>query len=125
MRYQYSEQWTLETRELAGKLGFSHIDVEKIAVLKSTGSKARRTIARIHGLGKAMQLAMQTKPFYAIELISERFDRQSPEEQTKTLIHELLHIPACFGGGFRKHRPYVTALTVEDAYQKLKKTELK
>jgi predicted metallopeptidase len=43
------------------------------------------------------------KGFYLIELISEKFDRQSEEDKIKTLIHELMHIPKTFGGGFIHH----------------------
>jgi len=77
---------------------------EKIAVVKSRGSKTRRTIARIHSIGKVMMLGMgHKKSFYVIELISEKFDKQSKEDQLETIIHELMHIPASFGGGFRHH----------------------
>ncbi|MDD5162613.1 MAG: putative metallopeptidase [Candidatus ainarchaeum sp.] len=119
MKYAFSEEWTLKARELVEKLGFHHIAPERIACLKSAGTKTRRTIARIHGLGKAMQLGMKTEPFYVIELLSEKFDRLSEDDKTKTLIHELLHIPAGFGGGFRHHKPYVNERTVEEQWKKL------
>jgi len=64
-----------------------------------------------------MQLALNRSPHYVIEVVSERFDTLSPEEQTKVLIHELMHIPHAFGGGFRAHRPYVTRRTVEAMYR--------
>ena len=56
---------------------------------------------------------------YVIELMSEKFDSQSHEDQVKTIIHELLHIPHNFGGGFRHHKPYVNKREVEAAYKKL------
>jgi len=64
-----------------------------------------------------MQLALNQKPHYVIEVISEKFDKLSKEEQTKTLIHELMHIPHSFGGGFRAHKPYVTWKKVERMYK--------
>ncbi len=122
MQYCFSGHWTEKAREIAEKLDFDHIIAERIAVVKSRGSKTKRTIARIHGLGKVIQLGMQQKPFYVIELLSEKFDRQSSEEQLKTIIHELLHIPHNFGGGFRHHAPYVNSRAVELAYKELQKT---
>ena len=65
-----------------------------------------------------MQLGMGlTKGFYVIEVISRRFDRLSDEEQTKVLIHELMHIPKSFGGGFR-HHDYVCERNIEREYQR-------
>ena len=85
-------------------LNLKHIHLEHIAFLRSTGSKARMTIARCHALGKAMQIGMgRKKGFYLIEVISEKFDKLPKEEQTKVIIHELMHIPKSFGGGFIHH----------------------
>lgn len=119
MKYTYSPDWTIRTRDLAKTLGLSHVDTERVSVIVSQGSKSRRTIARIHTMGKAMQTGMQQKPFYTIELISEKFFRQNIDEQTKTLIHELLHIPASFGGGFRHHKTHVNHHTVEKEFSKI------
>jgi predicted metallopeptidase len=120
MHYEFSQELTLKAKEIAGLLEMNHVALERIACVKSKGSKSRRTIARIHTIGKVMQLGMQEKPFYTIELLSEKFDRQSIEEQTKTIIHELMHIPAGFKGGFRQHKPFVTAGKVEEMFNKLK-----
>ena len=120
MRYAFSQHWTARTKEIAQKLRLDFVDLERIAVVESKGSKARRVIARIHSLGKVMQLGMQQKSFYVIELITENFNKQGEEEKTKTIIHELLHIPHGFGGGFRHHRGFVNAHTVEEAFRKLK-----
>ena len=113
-----------EAQEIANdiieKLNFCHIDVERIIFMKSYGSKSRRTLARIHGLSKIMQKAMKIKAVYAIELISENFEKLDRDEKVKTIIHELMHIPKCFGGGFRNHKPYVTKKTVEKAFKEYK-----
>ena len=62
-----------------------------------------------------MQKAMGVKAFYALEFLSERFDKLSQEEQLKTIIHELMHIPHTFGGGFR-HHDHVTDYNVNLYY---------
>jgi len=64
-----------------------------------------------------MQLALNRKGFYVIEVISKRFDKLSSEDKLKTLIHELMHIPKSFGGGFR-HHDYVCEENIEIEYQK-------
>ena len=58
---------------------------------------------------------------YTIEVVSEIFDKMSDEEKEKTLIHELMHIPGGFSGGFRPHKGYVERRYVEEVYNKLKK----
>jgi predicted metallopeptidase len=86
--------------------------------IRSRGSRSRRTLARCHVLSRAMQTALNLPPSYVIEIISERFDVLDKEEQTKVLIHELMHIPKSFGGGFRHHN-YVNRRVVEKMYKKL------
>jgi predicted metallopeptidase len=54
-------------------------------------------------MSKVLQIAMQMKAFYVLEFLSERFDRLDDKEQEETIIHELMHIPKNFGGGFRHH----------------------
>ena len=117
MRYFFSQDFTLKARELAKELGFNHIELDRISCIVSRGSKTRRTIARIHSLGKALQEGMQSQPCYVIELISEKFNSLPEEEKIKVLIHELMHIPHSFGGGFRHHKPYVTKIAVEEVYR--------
>jgi predicted metallopeptidase len=117
MRYQEDPQILDIARDVVSKLKLSHVDMDNIVILRSHGSKSRRTLARIHGLPKIMQLAMKRKALYVIEIISETFDRQSRDDQVKTVIHELMHIPHGFGGGFRNHRNYVTRKNVDMAFQ--------
>ncbi len=90
--------------EIVIKLKWNHVLLEHVAFIRSTGSKARRTLARCHALGKAMQIGMgRKKGFYLIEVISEKFDKLPVNEQLKVIIHELMHIPKSFGGGFIHH----------------------
>src|SRR3989344_6238866 len=103
IRYEYASDIEKRIRELASLL-FPHVRLDFVSCLRSFGSVSRGTVARCHALGKAMQLGMGLKNgFYVIEVISKRFDRMSYEDQTKVLIHELMHIPKGFGGGFRHH----------------------
>ena len=96
---------------------FPHVKIESVICIRSFGSSSRGTIARCHALGKAMQLALNRKGFYVIEVIEKRFDKLSDEDKLKTLIHELMHIPKTFGGGFR-HHDYVCHENIEIEYQK-------
>jgi predicted metallopeptidase len=107
--------------EIIDRLGLFHIVPQFVYCYRSKGSKSRRTVARIHGLGKIWQEALLKPPAYVIEVISERYDTLSEEEKEKTLIHELLHIPKGFSGGFRPHRGYIDRKRVEKLYRALLK----
>ncbi len=104
--------------EIAEKLDFFHVVPQFVFCIRSKGSASRRTIARIHGLGKVWQQTLNIPSAYVIEVISERFDRLTQEDKEKTIIHELLHIPATFAGGFRPHKGYID----DDTVDKLHKT---
>ena len=115
IRYELAEDIQMKVNELSRML-FPHIKVDSVICIRSFGSSSRGTIARCHALGKAMQLALGRKGFYVIEVISRRFDRMSEVDQTKTLIHELMHIPKTFGGGFIHHN-VVHVRNVERVYE--------
>jgi predicted metallopeptidase len=106
---------------LAEELELFHVVPQFVYCVRSRGSKAKRTIARIHGLGRLWQDVLNMPPCYTIEVISEIYDKMSAVEREKTLIHELLHIPGGFSGGFRPHKGYVERRIVEDLYLKLQK----
>ncbi len=118
IRYELAEDIGAKIRDILGTLEMAHVDEARVACVRSIGSNSRRLIARCHGLSRIMQLALNQKPHYVIEVVSERFDKLSKEEQTEVLIHELMHIPHSFGGGFRTHKPYVTQKMVERMYRK-------
>jgi predicted metallopeptidase len=103
--------------EIIELLRFDHIHGGSVHCVRSRGSQARRTIARIHGMGRIWQ-SVGFEPSYVIEVIAERFDSMSANEQDRTLIHELLHIPHGFRGGFRHHKNYVTRETVDTWYRR-------
>jgi len=102
IRYEDAPDLQEITEEIVHLL-FPHVYIERVRCLRSRGSSSKYTIARCHALGKLMQEAMGTKAFYAIEFLSENFDDLPEEEKLKTIIHELMHIPKAFGGGFRHH----------------------
>jgi predicted metallopeptidase len=107
--------------EMAECLDFFHVVPQFVFCYRSTGSASSHTVARIHGLGKLWQEALNLPPSYLIEVISERYDKMNQEDKEKTIIHELLHIPHSFAGGFRPHRGYIDQETVDDMYQTLQK----
>ncbi|HEY5593736.1 MAG TPA: putative metallopeptidase [Nitrospiria bacterium] len=105
-----------ELARIIGFLGWDHIPPRRVRAIRSRGTKSRRILARCHGLPKALQTGLSLPAHYVIELVSENYDRLSEAEQTKTLIHELMHIPRVFGGGFRNH-DYVRARRVDQFYE--------
>ena len=103
-------------RDIVNSLELRHIDLERVGCVRSKGSAAYRTVARCHGMPKILQMGMKSKPFYVIEVIEEQFDKMSKEEQVRTIIHELMHIPKSFGGGFR-HHDFVNRRNIEKLFQ--------
>ena len=115
MRYEPAEDLQKIADEIC-QLLFSHIDISRVKCFRSYGSSSRNTIARCHALGKLMQKTIGIRAVYAMEFLSERFDKMSQEDQIKTIIHELMHIPNTFGGGF-KHHNWVTEKNVNLHYK--------
>ena len=103
MRYEVAPDIQARFADIVRTLGLGHIDLERVVCLRSRGSSARRVVARCHGMSKVLQVAMSSKALYALEFVSERFDRLDDGAKEEVIIHELLHIPKNFGGGFRHH----------------------
>lgn len=121
MKYEDAPDLKERMIDIVKTLQMTHIDLGRVECLRSSGSSTRRTIARCHALGKVMQKAMKTDAFYTIEFL-EPFGKLSQKEQDKVIIHELMHIPMSFGGGFR-HHDFVCDKNVEvlhDKYQNIK-----
>ena len=102
--------------DIVKTLEMQHRDLSRVKCFRSKGSSTKRTIARCHTVGKLMQKAMNMPAHYAIEFL-EHFDKMDRKEQDKVIIHELIHIPQTFGGGFRQH-DFVCEENVEKFYAK-------
>ena len=117
IKYEIADDLMARIYDIAKTLGMEHIKLSGVYAIRSYGSGSSRTLARCHALSKIWQLALNINAVYLIEVISERFNKMSREEQDKVLIHELLHIPLSFGGGF-KHNDFVHERNVEKIYRK-------
>jgi len=103
--------------EIIERLSLTHILPSSVYCVRSQGSRSKRIIARIHGLGKIWQKALLIDPSYIIEVISEHYDLLSQDAKEKVLIHELLHIPKGFSGGFRPHKGYINQKIVDKIHE--------
>jgi predicted metallopeptidase len=119
IKYEEADDIRAKIEHICSVLEMNHVRKDRVFCIRSHGSSSRNIIARCHALPKIMQMCLKTEPSYIIEVVSEAFDRQSDEEKTKTLIHELLHIPKAFGGGFLHHN-VVTRAKIDRLYQKFK-----
>ena len=116
MKYEYAHDLQKRMEEIVRILSMNHINLERVKCFRSRGISTKRTIARCHTIGKLMQKAIGVDAHYAIEFL-ERFDKLNKEEQDKVIIHEMLHIPKTFGGGFRQH-DFVCEENVEIMHEK-------
>lgn len=119
MKYEYAPDLQRKAEEMSRML-FPYIKIHRIKCFRSYGSSSKFTIARCHSLGKLMQKALNTDAFYALEFLSEKFDKLSKEDQLKTILHELMHLPKSFGGGF-KHHDFVCEKNINKYYKKYRK----
>lgn len=122
-RYERATDVSEMLASIIDKLGFTHIPKNRVYCYRSYGSKAGSTIARVHSLPRIWQQALSEPAYYAVEVLSEQYDSLPYEEKEKTLIHELLHIPRAFGGGFRHHKDWVTKRRVDQLHRTLKQNQ--
>ena len=116
MKYEFAIDLQGKAEEIS-RLLFPHIKLDRVKCFRSYGSSSRGTIARCHTVGKLIQKAIGIKAHYVIEVISERFDKMDEKEKTKVIMHELMHIPKTFGGGF-KHHDFVCEKNINYFYKK-------
>lgn len=121
IEYERDLEIDASVREIASVLGMRHLDLSRVVCMRSYGSKSRRILARCHVMPRIMQKALGTGAYYIIEVVSENFEKLSDDDRTRTLIHELMHIPKSFGGGFRHHGNYVSRRNVEAMYREYRR----
>ena len=103
---------------------FDHVHASKITCMRSTGASSR-AYARIWSFPKIWQKALSHPPHYIIEVLSHHFDKLSDDDKTRTIIHELMHIPKNFSGALVPHRGRyhrIDKKTVEKLFQIYKKS---
>lgn len=111
---------------LVNNLQLMHIKPQSLVCFRSWGSVARAR-ARIWSMPTIWQIALDIQPHYCIEVISEKFDNQSLDDQERILIHELMHIPKTFSGALVPHRTHAHRSfrhyhdTVENLFNRLER----
>ena len=105
MQWNSSPDISRRITHLVKNLALKHVDPSKIICFRSHGSSSRAR-ARIWSLPTIWQQALKVTPHYCIEVLSEKFDTLSLDDQERVLIHELLHIPKTFSGALVPHRSH-------------------
>ena len=103
MKFELAPDVKKRLSKIQSKLKLPHIEINRIISFRSYGSRSRAR-ARIWGFPKIWQLALNLPSYYCIEVLSEKFDRLTENNQTRVLIHELMHIPKNFSGALIPHR---------------------
>lgn len=102
MKFQPAPDIQERIKELVFALDLNYLDSERIICFRSFKSTSNAR-ARIWSFPKIWQKALGVKAHYIIEVLSEKFDSEDMDEQTKILLHELLHIPRNFSGALVSH----------------------
>jgi len=103
-KFEWQEAPDIKARvlRLMESLELDYVLGERLFFYRSVGSKSR-AYARTWGLPKLWQNALNVEPAYIIEVISRYFDKLSPKDQDKVLLHEIGHIPKNFSGALLPH----------------------
>ncbi len=104
LKFDWQEAPDIKARvlRLMESLELDYLLGERLFFYRSVGSKSR-AYARTWGLPKLWQNALNVEPAYIIEVISSYFDKLSPKDQDKVLLHEIGHIPKNFSGALLPH----------------------
>jgi predicted metallopeptidase len=111
---------------IAKNLSLTWIKTSRIFVYRSRNSSSR-AYARTWGFPRIWQISLKEDPAYVIEVLTERFDKLSLQQQDRVLIHELMHIPKNFSGTLLPHirkgknNFYRKVETLVERYLRLKK----
>jgi len=127
MRFEFAPDIQDKIKSMLRVINYEHLDGSRIVCMRSYGSKSK-AVARIWGLSRVWQKALKIKSHYIIEVIHPRFDKLNKEDQEKTLLHELLHIPKKFSGGLVPHKCFgkrIDHRRVDELYRKYFKKGLR
>lgn len=127
MEWQPAPDVKREIDRLVNRLSLVHINTHSLICFRSFGSSSRAR-ARIWSLPRVWQIALGVKPHYVIEVLAEKFDQLSENDQKRVLIHELMHIPKSFSGALVPHRGRFHAInhrTVEQLFNQYEKSNIK
>jgi predicted metallopeptidase len=103
LTWQEDADIQITVNHLITLLEMTHLRGHRIFCYRTFGSSAG-AYARIWSFPKIFQSVLNIEAAYVIEVISEKFDRLSADDQIKVLIHELLHIPKNFSGTLLPHK---------------------
>jgi predicted metallopeptidase len=103
MELQFASDVQKRVNKIIKSLDLPHIDYKRVICFRSFKSKSRAR-ARIWSFPRIWQMALNLKSHYVIEVLSENFDGLDYDNQTKVLIHEIMHIPKTFSGALLPHR---------------------
>jgi len=122
MKWEKAPDIYQQIRQIVKKLKLDYLDCQKIICFRSLGSTSNAR-ARIWSFPRIWQQALNQPPYYIIEVLSQHFDKLSPDDKSRVLIHELLHIPKNFSGSLLPHRNRSGRIQykVEGLFQQLRK----
>jgi len=103
MEIQGSPDIAKRIRTIAGRLSLDYIDTRRVICMRTLHATSRAR-ARIWGFPRMWQMALGISPHYVIEVLSQHYDHLSDDDKTRTLIHELMHIPRNFSGALVPHK---------------------
>jgi predicted metallopeptidase len=89
-------------KEITSKIDLEWKSAPKIYSFRSYNSKSK-AYARIWGLSRIWQMALDENPSYVVEVLSEKFDKLKENQKNDILIHELAHIPKNVSGSLVPH----------------------
>lgn len=103
MEWEEAPKIKIVLEHVVKSLKLSHINTKRIFCYRSFGSTSR-SYARIWSFPKIFQNVLKVEPAYVIEVLAKYFDKLDLDQQTKVIIHELMHIPKNFSGSLLPHR---------------------
>lgn len=88
--------------DLIVRLNLDYLQKSRIICFRSENSTTR-AVARMWGLNRLWQQALNQDAAYVLEVISEKFDKLPKRKQDEVLLHELAHVPKNFSGALMPH----------------------